>query len=187
MVRLLKVAQLLTQSKKLNPEGRNYLEEFTNVPDIEYKLKQMVADLNDKYSYMFELKQKAKENRESGQIPQYPPTQAEKEAADIPPSATIQGQKQEMGISQAQEEKELKGAEVVGAIKEEKIIESETYQKMYTIDEVNEIKRLKFRQQTGQKLTEDEARRIQEYDNVHAQLSPSNKNQQNNQGMGVGL
>lgn len=187
MARLLKVAQLLTQSKKLNPEGRNYLEEFTNVPDIEYKLKQMIVDLNDKDSYMFELKQKAKENRERGQIPQYPPTQAEIEAADVPPTTLAQGQKQEMGTSQAQEEKELKGAEVVVAIKEEKIIESETQKKMYTIDEINEIKRLKFRQQTGQKLTEDEERRIQEYDNLHAQTRDNNKSQQNNQGMGVGL
>ena len=69
MARLLKVAQLLTESKKLNPDGRNYLEEFTNVPDIEYKLKQMLADFKDENSYMYDLRQRARDNRANGTIP----------------------------------------------------------------------------------------------------------------------
>lgn len=34
MIRLLKAAQLLTGSKKLNPQGIDYLEEFVNVPEV---------------------------------------------------------------------------------------------------------------------------------------------------------
>lgn len=105
MARLLKVSQLITKSKKLNPEGRNYLEEFTNLPDIEDKLQQMKKDLKDENSYMYELKQKARENRAKGDIPSYPPTQAEIEAEETPPSTLGQGLKQEMGMSRAQEEK----------------------------------------------------------------------------------
>ena len=77
MARLLKVAQLLTESRKLNPEGRNYLEEFTNIPDIEYKLKQMQADFKDENSYMYDLRQRARNNRANGNRPSYPPTPAE--------------------------------------------------------------------------------------------------------------
>lgn len=79
MVRLLKAAELLSNNKKLNPEGINYLERFTSVPDIEYKLKQMYSDLKDENTYMFQLKQESKDNRTNGNIPQYEPTYRESE------------------------------------------------------------------------------------------------------------
>ena len=79
MVRLLKAAELLSNNKKLNPEGINYLEQFTSVPDIEYKLKQMHSDLKDENTYMFQLKQESKDNRTNGNIPQYEPTIGESE------------------------------------------------------------------------------------------------------------
>lgn len=91
MARLLKVAQLLTESRKLNPEGRNYLEEFTNIPDIEYKLKQMQADFKDENSYMYDLRQRARNNRANGNRPSYPPTPAEIYASDSPTPEIQQG------------------------------------------------------------------------------------------------
>lgn len=100
MARLLKVAQLLTESRKLNPEGRNYLEEFTNIPDIEYKLKQMQADFKDENSYMYDLRQRARNNRANGNRPSYPPTPAEIYASDSPTPEIQQGTiEQSKGIS----------------------------------------------------------------------------------------
>lgn len=112
MARLLKVAQLLTESKKLNPEGRNYLEEFTNLPDIENKLKQMKEDFKDENSYMYDLRQRARENRANGNIPKYPETNAEKEAKENK-SSREQGLKQEIGISQAEQEKIERNKEII--------------------------------------------------------------------------
>lgn len=66
MARLLKAAEKLTNDKQLNPEGRNYLAEFANVPDIDYKLKQLREDFNDENSYMSELRQKARDCRKNG-------------------------------------------------------------------------------------------------------------------------
>lgn len=105
MARLLKVAQLLTDSKKLNPEGKNYLEEFTNLPDIEYKLKQMKSDFKDENSYMYQMRAEARENRKNGTIPSYPLTLAEIEAKDTPPTTLRNEQKQQIGMSLAQQEK----------------------------------------------------------------------------------
>ena len=67
-----------------NSYTRNYLEEFTNIPDIEYKLKQMQADFKDENSYMYDLRQRARNNRANGNRPSYPPTPAEIYAADSP-------------------------------------------------------------------------------------------------------
>jgi len=66
MARLLKAAEKLTKDKQLNPEGRNYLAEFANVPDIDYKLKKLKEDFNDENSYMSELRQKARDCRKNG-------------------------------------------------------------------------------------------------------------------------
>lgn len=66
MARLLKAAKKLTNDKQLNPEGRNFLAEFANVPDIDYRLKQLREDFNDENSYMSELRQKARECRKNG-------------------------------------------------------------------------------------------------------------------------
>ena len=107
MVRLLKAAQLLTDNKNLNPTGRNYLEEFSSIPDIEYKLKQMQKDLKDSDSYMFELKETAKTNRANGTLPNFPETPGELEASDSSSTRSTSGQglKQEMGISAEQAKK----------------------------------------------------------------------------------
>ncbi len=82
MVRLLKSAQILTESKKINPEGRNYLEELTNIPDINNILKQFKHDFKDEDSYMYKLREMAKSNRANGAVSSYPPTQAEIYALD---------------------------------------------------------------------------------------------------------
>ena len=56
MARLLKAAEKLTNDRSLNPEGRDYLAEFSEIPDIDYKLKELRDDLKDEKSYMSELK-----------------------------------------------------------------------------------------------------------------------------------
>ena len=99
MARLLKAAELLTNSSKLNPTGRNYLEELTNIPNIEIKLRELLRDSKDKNSYMHKLKQTSKENRINGNIPSYPLTEAEIEALDTPPAPLFHGVRQEMGVS----------------------------------------------------------------------------------------
>lgn len=83
MVRLLKAAQLLTDNKTLNPTGRNFLQEFTDLPSINDKLKQMKSALKDKDSYMFELKANAETNRTNGTLPQFPKTSGEFDALGI--------------------------------------------------------------------------------------------------------
>ena len=106
MAQLLKAAQLLTNNKNLNPTGRNYLEEFSSVPSIESKLKQMKEDFNDKDSYMSKLKKESMVNRLNGTLPKFPKTQGEIDAA----SSTVRDSdgpvlKQEMGITDEQVEK----------------------------------------------------------------------------------
>ena len=192
MARLLKIAQLLTESKKLNPEGRNYLEEFTSLPDIEHKLKEMKSDLQDENSYMFELREKAKSNREGGNLPSYPPTPAELEALDTPSSAFYQGQKQDMGVSQAQaekidKEKKLEGEAIISAVKQKKITTSETQKSTHVIADINEIKRLQFKRQSGGQLTEEEQRKVEEYEKQRAQIINNSKKQHNIQGMSFGM
>ncbi len=106
MAQLLKAAQLLTNNKNLNPTGRNYLEEFSSVPSIESKLKQMKEDFNDKDSYMSKLKKESMVNRLNGTLPKFPKTQGEIDVA----SSTVRDSdgpvlKQEMGITDEQVEK----------------------------------------------------------------------------------
>ena len=106
MAQLLKAAQLLTSNKNLNPTGRNYLEEFSSVPSIESKLKQMKEDFNDKDSYMSKLRKESMLNRAKNTLPKFPKTQGEIDAA----SSTVRDSdgpvlKQEMGITDEQVEK----------------------------------------------------------------------------------
>ena len=104
MAQLLKAAQLLTSNRNLNPTGRNYLEEFSSVPSIESKLKQMKEDFND--SYMSKLRKESMLNRAKNTLPKFPKTQGEIDAA----SSTVRDSdgpvlKQEMGITDEQVEK----------------------------------------------------------------------------------
>ena len=155
MARLLKVAQLLTESKKLNPDGRNYLEEFTNIPDIEYKLKQMKADFKDENSYMYELRQRAKDNRVNGTIPSYPPTPAEIEASDSPAQEIKQdGMEQSKGISIGN---------VKSSISKSKVTTQETQNAMQDMKKLMEIKRLQIMQRTGQTLTPEQKQLLDEH------------------------
>ena len=106
MAQLLKAAQLLTSNKNLNPTGKNYLEEFSSVPSIESKLKQMKEDFNDKDSYMSKLRKESMLNRAKNTLPKFPKTQGEIDAA----SSTVRDSdgpvlKQEMGITDEQVEK----------------------------------------------------------------------------------
>ena len=155
MARLLKVAQLLTESKKLNPDGRNYLEEFTNVPDIEYKLKQMLADFKDENSYMYDLRQRARDNRANGTIPSYPPTPAEIEASDSPALETkSDGMEQQKGLSIG---------DVKSSISKGKVTTHETQSATQDMKKLMEIKRLQVMQRTGQALTPEQKMLLDEH------------------------
>ena len=153
MARLLKSAELLTNNKKLNPEGRNYLEEFSKVPDIEHKLQQMRADLKDESTYMYELKEKSKENRKSGNIPKYPETEAEKDARDSKSS-------REQGIRQ-------NGKMEVNAFREaitkSKITRSEIEEQIKDMGEINKVNALSRRQERGETLTTEQQNLIKEH------------------------
>lgn len=107
MARLLKASQLLADNIKLNPDGINYLEEFSSIPSIKTILKQMRSDLKDSDSYMFELKETAKANRTNGTLPNFPKTPGEIEASDSSSTRSTSGQglKQEKGISAEQAKK----------------------------------------------------------------------------------
>lgn len=155
MVRLLKVAQLLTESTKLNPEGRNYLEEFTNIPDIEYKLKQMQADFKDENSYMYDLRQRARNNRANGNIPSYPPTPAEIYATDNP---TPEIQQDTM-----EQSKNISISNVKSSISKGKVTTQETQSATQDMKKLMEIKRLQIMQRTGQTLTPEQKQLLDEY------------------------
>ena len=155
MARLLKAAQLLTDNKKLNPTGRNYLEEFSSIPDIQYKLKQMSKDLQDSDSYMFELKENAKANRINGTLPNFPKTPGEIEVSDSTTTRSTSGQglKQEMGISteqtkkieQAENEARRQEEDAKRKVNEEEIAKSnEMYSKQQNKLAVESIKRGTF-------------------------------------------
>lgn len=155
MARLLKVAQLLTESKKLNPDGRNYLEEFANVPDIEYKLKQMLADFKDENSYMYDLRQRARDNRANGTIPSYPPTPAEIEASDSPAlEIKPDGMEQQKGLSIG---------DVKSSISKGKVTTQETQSATQDMKKLMEIKRLQVMQRTGQALTPEQKMLLDEH------------------------
>ena len=155
MARLLKVAQLLTESKKLNPDGRNYLEEFTNVPDIEYKLKQMLVDFKDENSYMYDLRQRARDNRTNGTMPSYPPTPAEIEASDSPaPEIQQDGMEQQKGLSIG---------DVKSSISKGKVTTQETQRATQDMKKLMGIKRLQVMQRTGQALTPEQRLLLDEH------------------------
>lgn len=155
MARLLKVAQLLTESKKLNPDGRNYLEEFTNIPDIEYKLKQMKDDFKDENSYMYDLRQRARDNRANGTIPSYPPTLAEIDASDSPaPEIQQDTMEQSTGISIG---------DVKTSVSKGKVTTQETQNATQDMKKLMEIKRLQVMQRTGQALTPEQKLLLDEH------------------------
>ncbi len=157
MARLLKVAQLLTQSKKLNPDGRNYLEEFINIPDIEYKLKQMMADFRDENSYMYELRQRAKDNRANGTVPSYPLTQAE---------------------IYASKSNEIQIDNIKDSILQSKVTTSEIQQQVKAMEEDFKIRKLMSKQRKGVALTEEEKILVEQYIRQTNEAQTRFKNQQ---------
>ena len=61
LVRLLKASQLLSNDKRLNPQGIDYVEKFTSIPEINYLLLNLRNDAyKDKDSYMAEMFENAK-------------------------------------------------------------------------------------------------------------------------------
>lgn len=171
MARLLKVAQLLTESRKLNPEGRNYLEEFTNIPDIEYKLKQMKADFKDENSYMYDLRQRARNNRANGNTPSYPPTPAEINASDsLTPEIQQDTIEQSKGISISN---------VKSSISKGKVTTQETQSATQDIKKLMEIKRLQIVQRTGQTLTPEQKQLLDEHIRQTNEAQVRFRNQQN--------
>jgi len=159
MARLLKAAQLLTDNRKLNPSGRNYLEEFSAIPDIEYKLKQMQKDLKDDSTYIFELRKLSRNNREKGALPDFPATPGEIDAYDTP-SSRHQGLKQEIGMSVAQTEK-ISIKTVKTAVEKSKITTSETQEQTKKMGDIYQIKKLLLKKQLGQQLTPEEQQIIE--------------------------
>ena len=155
MARLLKAAQLLTENRKLNPEGINYLEEFTNIPDIEYKLKQMQADLKDENSYMYDLRQRARNNRANGNIPSYPPTPAEIDASD---SHTPEIQQTTIAQSKC-----ISISNVKSSISKGKVTTQEIQSATQDMKKLMEIKRLQIMQRTGQTLTPEQKQLLDEH------------------------
>lgn len=171
MARLLKVAQLLTESRKLNPEGRNYLEEFTNIPDIEYKLKQMKADFKDENSYMYNLRQRARNNRANGNTPSYPPTPAEINASDsLTPEIQQDTIEQSKGISISN---------VKSSISKGKVTTQEIQSATQDIKKLMEIKRLQIIQRTGQTLTPEQKQLLDEHIRQTNEAQVRFRNQQN--------
>lgn len=171
MARLLKVAQLLTESRKLNPEGRNYLEEFTNIPDIEYKLKQMKADFKDENSYMYDLRQRARNNRANGNTPSYPPTPAEINASDsLTPEIQQDTIEQSKGISISN---------VKSSISKGKVTTQEIQSATQDIKKLMEIKRLQIIQRTGQTLTPEQKQLLDEHIRQTNEAQVRFRNQQN--------
>lgn len=171
MARLLKVAQLLTESKKLNPEGRNYLEEFINIPDIESKLNQMKTDFKDENSYMYELRQRARNNRANETLPSYPPTLAEIDASDFPSSTIKQVIREEPEASKEKAEElkvqasspKIQIGNVIDTISRGKVTTSEIQQQMKTMDDTLRIKRLMYKQKSGAVLTDEEKTLIEQH------------------------
>lgn len=171
MARLLKVAQLLTESRKLNPDGRNYLEEFTNIPDIEYKLKQMKADFKDENSYMYDLRQRARNNRANGNTPSYPPTPAEINASDsLTPEIQQDTIEQSKGISISN---------VKSSISKGKVTTQETQSATQDIKKLMEIKRLQIIQRTGQTLIPEQKQLLDEHIRQTNEAQVRFRNQQN--------
>jgi len=156
MARLLKVAQLLTESRKLNPEGRNYLEEFINLPDIDYKLKQMKEDFKDEDSYMYDLRQRARENRANGNTPSYPPTPAELDALDSHEAPEIQQ-------DSIPKPNNIPIGDVKATISKGKVTTQETQSATQDMKKKMEIKRLQVMQRTGQALTPEQKMLLDEH------------------------
>jgi hypothetical protein len=148
MSRLLKAAQLLTQSKKLNPNGKNYLEEFVNVPEIDYKLLQMHEDLKDQNSYIYEMRQRARENRANGTIPSYPKTQTEIDAEDTP---IINEKKLEPG-----KVRKLPMNNVKNTISQSQVTMSEMQNQTNNMGSIFHAKALQFKKMSGKTLSTDE-------------------------------
>ena len=74
MVRLLKVAKLMSESKENDPLGNNYLKSFIEIPQVGDSLEKMRQELTIPETYMNDLKEKFRENRENGQHSNYPLT-----------------------------------------------------------------------------------------------------------------
>ena len=79
LIRLMKASQLLSQDKSLNPEGIDYVQKFTSLPEINRMLIQLKDDaLKDKDSYVAELFERSKLAKENGQESSYEITNGEK-------------------------------------------------------------------------------------------------------------
>ena len=83
MIRLLKTARTLTNSKKINISGRNYLEEFISIDGVSDILNSMRKDAKSENSFLNFLKEKADENLKNGIMPNYPLTDFEKECEKL--------------------------------------------------------------------------------------------------------
>lgn len=149
MARLLKLAQDVTNSQKHNLSGRNYLEDFTNIPAISHILKELRMDLKDENSYIYKLRENARANRENGTLPNYPVTKAEKKFLD----------RQEQTIS----EESITRSSVVDLVRSSQITYSEISNETQTISDVNEVRKLMQKQKDGISLNDDELKKISVY------------------------
>ena len=68
MARLLKAAEVLNNDKDVNPNGVNYLEQFTAVPQIKNILLAMSQDFKYEGTYLYQLRDEYKKSKSVGDI-----------------------------------------------------------------------------------------------------------------------
>lgn len=177
MIRLLKAAKLLTDNRNLNPDGINYLEEFSSVPDIKYTLKQMGRNKNREGTGVFQLRKQAKENRKNREIPNFPKTPGEIEAEESLLAVSNLVEEQNRG--------KLSINAIKADIKNSKITTTEAKSIAKEMLDRNNIKAEKFQEQVNRQNPEDLQ---QEIDNVIEQeinqekqtMNQNNKPQEEN-------
>ena len=158
MVRMLKAAQLCTNNKKINSEGKNYYQELIDNPFIEEKLREMKEDFKKPNSYMYGLREKAKENRAKGSIPNYAPTKGEIEV-----DKTL-NKVNSNELSKNNTSYKMSVDSIEECILDSKVTTSEVNNQIRKTKNDLNIKRLKFEQQIGGGvLTDKEKRMIEEH------------------------
>ena len=104
----------------------------------------MQADFKDENSYMYDLRQRARNNRANGNRPSYPPTPTEIYASDSPTPEIQQGTtKQSKGISIG---------DVKSSISKGKVTTQESQSATQDMKKLMEIKRLQVMQKNRSSL-----------------------------------
>lgn len=210
MIRLLKTARTLTNSKRINISGRNYLEEFISIDGVSDILNSMRKDAKSENSFLNLLKEKADENLKSGIMPNYPLTDFEKECEKLPTSSgkdsRTQVLEQTLGKSQEQIEREEKDKSARKQMEEQqkrrkdeidnegnnsflrikrdifnsKLNKKEMNQQRDSIAEEKRIERLQIMEKSGIILTDEQKNAVEQYNKQMTYMSNEFKTKQNN-------